>query len=136
MVTFPLAVPTERSEASSRSPLSGSISELGMTSARGSIRQHPIPMPEVRQCCCGIFPTCLRRRWEGSTGMTQKQNGLDDQTMFERIPCQVCVRLEMEFLHNACSIGTDTFHAQREFFGDVRNAFAMGNQAQDLELTV
>src|ERR1044072_6526218 len=44
-VSFPLAVPTERIVTSSLSPMSGSISELGMTSARGSIRQHPIPMP-------------------------------------------------------------------------------------------
>ena len=69
-------------------------------------------------------------------GEKEESNELDDQTMFERIPRQVGSRLKMELLHDACSIGTDTFHAQRELFSDVCDAFAMGNQAQDLELTV
>ena len=56
--------------------------------------------------------------------------------MFECVPGKIRGRIEMEFLHNACSIGADTFHAQREFFGNMRDGFAMGNQAEDLELAI
>ena len=56
--------------------------------------------------------------------------------MFERIPGEIRGRLQVELLHNARSIRADTFHAQREFFGNMRDGFAMGNQAEDLELAI
>jgi hypothetical protein len=68
LLTFPLAVRSERSEAHSILLSSESMSALRTTLAGDAIRRHLIPMPEVQQPGCEIFPTCLRRNWEGEYG--------------------------------------------------------------------
>ena len=100
------------------------------------IGERPIPMPDVQRSWCGRPPTCLRKVREGQNKKEEGTIRLFDQTMFERIPGEIRSRFEMEFLDNASPIGTDTFDAQRELFGNMRDGFAMGNQTQDLKLTV
>ena len=61
---------------------------------------------------------------------------LHDQTMFERVAGEVRGRFEMKFFHDAGSVRTDTFDAQRQFLGNVRDGFSVGDQTQNLEFAV